>query len=209
MVTTAYAYLVFLALLAAERAVELAISRRNAARAFAQGAVEVGQRHFRVMSIFHSAFFVACAAEVIGFQRAFPGGLGVVCVAIALAAQVLRYWAITSLGDRWNVRIIVLPGALPVTRGPYRFMRHPNYLAVILEMACIPLIHGAYLTAIAFSVGNTALLWIRIRAEEQALGEAYARTFADHRRLIPGFSRGTREDDKAPPAADPSSLRRS
>jgi methyltransferase len=189
MVTTVYAYLAFLALLGAERVVELAISRRNAARAFAQGAVEVGQRHFRVMGIFHGAFFLACAAEVIAFQRPFPGALGLASLGVALAAQALRYWAIVTLGERWNVRIIVLPTAPPVTGGPYRFLRHPNYLAVILEMAFVPLIHGAYVTAIVFSAGNAALLWIRIRAEEQALGEAYARAFADRRRLLPALRR--------------------
>ncbi|MCK6593099.1 MAG: hypothetical protein L6Q76_36555 [Polyangiaceae bacterium] len=182
-------YLAFLALLGLERLAELFLSRRNAARAFARGAVEVGQRHFRVMSIFHTAFLIACAAEVIAFSRPFPGALGFVCLGGALAAQALRYWAIASLGDRWNVRVIVIPGDPPVTRGPYRFLRHPNYLAVVLEMAFIPLIHGAYWTAILFSIGNAALLWVRIRAEEQALGEVYAKVFEKHARFIPGIPR--------------------
>ena len=190
---TAKLYLGFLALLALERLGELVLSRRNAARAFARGAVEVGQRHFRVMSIFHTAFLIACAVEVIAFARPFPGALGLACLAGALAAQGLRYWAIASLGDRWNVRVIVVPGDPPVTRGPYRFLRHPNYLAVVLEMAFIPLIHGAYWTAILFSIGNAALLWVRIRAEEQALGEAYARAFEKHSRLIPGLPRSPTE----------------
>jgi len=82
----------------------------------------------------------------------------------------LRYWAIASLGDRWNVRVIVVPGEALVVSGPYRYVRHPNYLAVAVEIATLPLIHGAYLTAIAFSAMNAALLRVRIRTEEAALG---------------------------------------
>jgi methyltransferase len=189
MVTTARAYLVFLALIGLERIFELALSRRNARRAFAEGAIEVGRGHFRVMSIFHTAFLFACAAEVIAFARPFPGALGYASVAVALAAQALRYWCITTLGDRWNVRIIVRPGGAPVTSGPYRFLRHPNYLAVVLEMIFLPLVHGAYFTAVAFSLGNAALLWVRIRAEEQALGATYQTAFADRPRLLPGLPR--------------------
>jgi methyltransferase len=185
MVTTARAYLVFLALLGVERLFELAISRRNMKRALARGGVEVGQGHFRVMSLFHTAFLAACAAEVILFNRPFPGALGVACALGAIAAQVLRYWAIATLGERWNVRIVFVPGEEPVTSGPYRFLRHPNYLAVVMEMAFIPLIHGAYLTALLFSAGNAALLWVRIRAEERALGERYAAAFAGRPRFLP------------------------
>lgn len=187
MVTSVAAYLGFLGLISVERLGELVLSKRNAARAFARGAIEVGQGHFRVMGPFHAAFLVACAAEVLVLERPFPGALGFACLAGALLAQGLRYWAIATLGERWNVRIIVLPEAPPVTGGPYRFLRHPNYLAVVMEMALVPLIHGAYLTAIAFSVGNAALLWVRIRAEEQALGSGYQAAFAHHRRFIPGL----------------------
>lgn len=197
---TAKLYLAFLGLIALERVAELALSRRNAARAFARGAIEVGQRHFRVMSIFHTAFLLACAVEVIAFARPFPGALGFACLAGALAAQGLRYWAIATLGERWNVRVIAVPGEAPVTRGPYRFLRHPNYLAVVLEMAFLPLIHGAYVTAILFSIGNAALLWVRIRAEEQALGEAYARAFEGRNRFLPGLPRPPIEASGEPAA---------
>ena len=106
-------------------------------------------------------------------------------VAGAARAQGLRYWAIASLGDRWNTRIIVLPDAAPVTRGPYRFVRHPNYLAVVVEIACLPLIHGAWFTALAFSLGNAALLYVRVRSEEAALGARYATAFAHRPRFVP------------------------
>ncbi|MEO1172759.1 MAG: isoprenylcysteine carboxylmethyltransferase family protein, partial [Myxococcota bacterium] len=86
-----------------------------------------------------------------------------------LLAQGLRYWVIGTLGPMWNVRVIVIPGAAVVTAGPYRWLRHPNYLAVVLEGICLPLVHGAWITALAFSAANAWLLRVRIRCEEQAL----------------------------------------
>lgn len=185
MVTGTIAYLGLLGLFGAERCVELAISRRNAKRAFARGAVEVGQAHFRVMSAVHTLFLVSCGLEVVLLHRAFPPVLGWIALGGCLGAQALRYWAIATLGPRWNVRVIVLPGAAPVTSGPYRFIRHPNYVAVVLELALLPLVHGAYLTALAFTVANAALLSVRIRAEERALGATYATAFAARPRFVP------------------------
>jgi methyltransferase len=180
-------YLVFLGVIAVERVGELLLSRRNAGRAFARGAIEVGQAHYRVMALFHTLFLVACAVE--GALRPFPGALGWAALAGAIAAQGLRYWAISTLGDRWNVRVIVLPGAPPVVGGPYRWVRHPNYVAVAMEMVFVPLVHGAWLTALLFSVGNALLMVVRIRAEEAALGNAWADAFAGTPRFIPGGPR--------------------
>jgi methyltransferase len=179
------AYLALLAFVALERLFELALSRRNARRALARGGREVGQAHYRVMTLFHTAFLLACALEPVLLRRPFPGLAGWGALAGALAAQGLRYWAISTLGERWNTRILFLPGAEPVTHGPYRFIRHPNYVAVILEMLCLPLIHGAFLTALLFSLGNAALLSVRIRAEEEALGAEYQRAFARRPRFLP------------------------
>ena len=169
-----------------ERIVELALSRRNAARAFARGGVELGQGHFRVMAVVHGLFLVACAAEVLLLRRPFPGAIGWIALAFALLAQALRYWAVLTLGPKWNARVIVVPGDPPVTAGPYRFVRHPNYVAVVLELLCLPLVHGAWLTAVAFSAANVALLAVRIRAEEAALGPAYAAAFERLPRFVPG-----------------------
>ena len=105
---------------------------------------------------------------------------------MVLAAQALRYWAIATLGWRWNTRIVVVPGAAPVTAGPYRWVRHPNYVAVIAEMLALPLVHGAWLTAAVFSLGNALLLRVRIRAEEQALGTSWQQAFAGRPRFVPG-----------------------
>ena len=185
MVTSQLAYGGFLLLLGVERLGELVLSRRNASRMRAQGAVEVGAAHFRVMALMHTLFLLACAAEVYGLARPFPNRLGYAALGVALFAQVLRYWAIVTLGERWNVRILVLPSAPPVTGGPYRYLRHPNYVAVVLEIAAVPLIHGAWLTALCFSLMNAIILTVRIREEEQALGPAYARAFAALPRLVP------------------------
>lgn len=179
------AYRLLIALLVVERIFELALSLRNAARARARGAVEVGRGHFRLMAAVHSLFLAACLVEppLQGWPP-LPIVSQVALVGVA-AAQALRYWAVVTLGDRWNVRILVIPGAAPVTAGPYRFVRHPNYLAVAIELLCVPLVGGAWLTAVAFSLANAAVLRVRIRHEEEALGAGWARSFADKPRFLP------------------------
>src|SRR5262249_22508267 len=152
MVISLPVYLGILAALALERGVELYIAHRNAARAFAAGAVEVGQRHYRAMVAFHAAFLVACAVESIARGSGAPAVVAVLAIAAELFAQFLRYWVIFTLGPRWNTRIIVLPDADPITSGPFRFVRHPNYLAVAIELVAVPLIGGAWATAIGFSL---------------------------------------------------------
>lgn len=179
------AWLVLLALLVVERVFELVLSRRNARIMTSRGAVEVGHAHFRVMAVVHALFLVACLAEPLFLDRPFQPALFALCLCLAALAQALRWWAIVTLGERWNVRILVLPDAPPVTAGPYRFLRHPNYLAVIVELAAVPLIHGAWLTALVFSLANVALLTVRIRAEERALGVPWQTAFADRPRLVP------------------------
>jgi len=166
------AYLAFLALVALERIFELALSRRNAAWALSRGGIEHGRGHFFAMKLLHAGFFAACALEVVLLDRRFLFWLGAPMLGLALAAQALRYWAIHSLGKRWNVRVIAIPGMPLSTEGPYRFLRHPNYLAVVLEGIAIPLIHTAFLTAAGFSLLNAWMLKTRIRCEERALGLA-------------------------------------
>jgi len=190
MVISVELYLGLLLLVALERGVELLLSARNARLARARGGVESGRGHYPVMAVFHGAFLLACAVEVVLLRRPFPGALGWLALALVLGAQALRYWAIGTLGWRWNTRIVVVPGSAPVTGGPYRFVRHPNYLAVIAEMVALPLVHGAWLTAVAFTLGNAWLLRVRIRAEERALGEPWQHAFAGRPRLVPGGNGG-------------------
>lgn len=187
MVSTQLAYFAFLALLALERLFELRLSQRNAALAFARGGIELGREHFGWMRALHAGFLFACALEVALLGRAFDARLGLPMLALALAAQALRYWAIATLGPRWNVRVIFVPGEPVVTSGPYRWLRHPNYLAVVLEGIAIPLIHGAWLTALAFSALNAWLLRTRIRVEERALAEhcALDARLGDRPRFVP------------------------
>ena len=173
-----------------ERLAELVLSKRNAARAFAKNNIETGQAHYRVMTVLHTLFLVSCVAEVLLLDRPFSGNVGGAALAVAVLAQGLRWWAIATLGDRWNTRVIVLPHAEPVIGGPYRFVRHPNYVAVVAELAALPLIHGAWLTALVFSLTNAWLLTVRIRVEEEALGEAWKRRFDGAPRFIPGGPRG-------------------
>jgi methyltransferase len=180
-------YLALLAALAGERLYELRRSRRSATAAFARGAVEYGQRHFVWMRLLHGAFLVSCALEVTLGHRPFHPAAGTAFFVAALLAQGLRYWAIVSLGERWNVRVIVEPGVPAEVCGPYRWVRHPNYLAVAIEGVAVPMIHGAWMTAVAFTILNAALLVVRIRCEERALRThcGYAARLGDRPRLFP------------------------
>jgi methyltransferase len=180
-------YFVLIGLLALERLVELHLSRRHVAWALARGGKEFGHKHFTFMKVLHTAFLFSCAAEVFFLNRPFIPRLGFPMLGLALAAQALRYWAIFTLGPYWNVRVVVVPGATPVTEGPYRYLRHPNYLAVIVEGVAVPLIHTAWMTAVGFSLLNAVLLWTRIRCEEKALALhcSYDRHFGNRARFIP------------------------
>ena len=185
MVISLPVYLGIIAALALERGFELYIAQRNATRAFAAGAVEIGQRHYRAMVALHGAFLVACAVESIARGSGASAAVAAPAIAAELFAQFLRYWVILTLGRRWNTRIIVFPDARPVTSGPFRFVRHPNYLAVTIELVAVPLIGGAWVTAIVFSLGNAILMMVRIPAEERALGQSYAGAFASLPRFLP------------------------
>ena len=160
--------------LIAERLVELWVSARHATVLRARGAVEHGHEHFPLFVILHAAFLVALPVEVL-WLGAQPPVWWPACAVVAVFAEGLRWWAIRSLAERWNVRIWVLPGAPLVTRGPYRYLRHPNYVAVVLELLAVPLAFGAWRTALGASLANGALLLVRIRVEERALGLRAAR----------------------------------
>jgi methyltransferase len=154
-----------------ERLVELVISKRNAEKAFARGGVEYGQRHFPVMVALHTGLLIACAAEVFFLDRPFIPVLGWSMLALVILSQVGRYWVIVSLGEQWNTRVIVVPGAGRVrSRGLYKFLRHPNYVIVAVEGIALPLVHSAWITAVVFTVLNAILLLrFRIPVENDAL----------------------------------------
>lgn len=155
---------------ALERLAELVVSARNARWSFARGGVESGRGHFPPMVALHTGLLVACVVEVHALDRPFVPALGWAALAAVVASQALRWWCIATLGPRWNTRVIVVPGLAPVTSGPYRVLRHPNYVAVVVEGIALPLVHTAWVTALAFTVLNAVLLLgFRIPAEERAL----------------------------------------
>ena len=162
-------YVLLIAVVACERLAELVIARRNLAWSLERGGVEVGAGHYPVMVVLHTAFLVGCLAEVILLDRPFLPALGWSMLAIVVAAQALRWWCITTLGPRWNTRVVVIPGAPRVDGGPYRLFPHPNNVAVVAEGIALPLVHTAWITALVFTVLNAALLTRRITTENAAL----------------------------------------
>jgi methyltransferase len=154
-------------LVALQRLAELAYARRNERRLRAAGGVEHGAGHYPVMVALHAGWLLALATLV-------PAGAPVVwpLLALYLALQTLRVWTVASLGGFWTTRVIVVPGTPRVRRGPYRWLRHPNYLVVALEIPLLPLAVGAWQIALTFGTANLAVLAWRIRVEERALRAA-------------------------------------
>jgi methyltransferase len=180
-------YTGLVATVALMRLAELALSRRNIARLFERGAVEVGQSLYPWMVAVHTAFLGSCVAEVWLMDRPLIPGLAAVMLVVLSVAAALRWWVISALGKRWSTRVVFVPGDTPVTAGPFRWFRHPNYLAVILEFAALPLVHTAWLTAVIFSIVNGVVLALRVRTEEVALAEEsdYLRVMCDRPRFHP------------------------
>ena len=170
MSTSQTLFTVLIAAVGLERLAEMVVSNRHAAWAFARGGVESGRGHFPVMVLLHTALLVGALVEVVAADRPFIPLLGWPMLVLVGLAQGLRWWCIATLGPQWNTRVIVVPGATLVAAGPYRLLRHPNYVAVVVEGFALPLVHTAWVTAAVFTVLNLLLLSVRIRVEEQALG---------------------------------------
>ncbi len=161
------AYTALIGAVALERIAELVVSQRNLRWSRQRGGVEYGAGHYPVMVALHTALLAACLLEAA--HREFLPALGWPMLAVVVAAQGLRWWCISTLGHQWNTRVVVVPGAGRVTGGPYRYVRHPNYVAVIAEGIALPLVHTAWITAVVFTALNAVLLHTRITCEEQAL----------------------------------------
>ena len=157
-------------LVAIQRLLELRLSRRNERILRAQGAVERGQRHYPLIVAMHALWLLSTLVEGILRGPRIPGWWPVP-LALFLLAQLLRYWAILSLGGYWNTRVLVVPGTRLVARGPYRYLRHPNYVSVAVEILTLPLIFGAWITALVFSALNASLMYVRIGTEDRALAQ--------------------------------------
>lgn len=163
------AYAVLVLAVGVERLAELRVSNRHVARARARGGVESGRGHYPVMVVLHTGLLVGALAEVVVADRPFLPWLGWPMLALVLAAQALRWWCIATLGEQWSTRVLVVPGAPRVRSGPYRWLAHPNYVAVVVEGVALPLVHTAWVTACVFTVANAALLAVRVRCEDDAL----------------------------------------
>ena len=167
--TSLAAFTVLVVLVALERLAELVVSKRNAAWSLAHGGRETGRGHYPWMVLLHTGLLVGALVEAWTVRPDVPAGLAWSMLLLVLASQGLRWWCIATLGRAWNTRVIVVPGAELVRRGPYRYLPHPNYVAVVVEGFALPLVHAAWITAVVFTVLNAVLLTVRLRVETSAL----------------------------------------
>jgi methyltransferase len=190
-------FIALIGLVGIERLFELVLSTRHARAALARGGVEAESRGFYAAMVgTHAAFLVAAPLEATAFGTPFLPALAAPMLALVAGAMALRYWAVAALGARWNTRVIVVPGEPAVASGPYRYVRHPNYVAVAIEMLALPLVHTAWRTALVFSVANALLMGRRIAHEEAALRRFadYDARLGDRGRFLPGAGRELRGD---------------
>ena len=181
-----FAFLI--AILLTQRLLELLLAARNRRWLLDNGGVEASRGHYRWLIIQHALFYPSLVLEATllspGWNPLWP-----LWVIVLVAAQALRVWAIVSLGRFWNTRVIVLPGSKPIAKGPYRWIRHPNYLVVFVEISTVPVLCGAYWTALFFPIWNACLLWRRIREEERALSELDSTSWCRLPRFVPTVKR--------------------
>ncbi|TQR18022.1 isoprenylcysteine carboxyl methyltransferase family protein [Psychrobacillus vulpis] len=164
-------FLVIISLVILQRITEVIIAKRNEKKMLAQGAYEVGASHYPFMLALHFSFFIFLIVEVLFFDREISP-LFPLFFLIFLFVQAFRIWCLTTLGQFWNTKIIILPNANIVRKGPYLYLKHPNYVVVCMEIVLLPLMFQAYFTAICFTLLNLAMLSVRIPMEEKALSEA-------------------------------------
>lgn len=165
-------FYIFVLIILTQRVIELFIAKRNEAWMKEQGGYEAGSEHYPLIVWLHILFFVSLLIEVHVIDLGLSS-IWVPLLVIFIGAQALRIWSILSLGRYWNTKIIILPQAKIQRKGPYQWLKHPNYMVVAFELAVIPLLFGAYITASLFTILNALLLGlVRIPAEETALAEA-------------------------------------
>jgi len=181
------AFIALLILVGIERLVEVGISNRNQRKMRAQGAQQVPEPQYPWLVMFHGIVLVSSGAEVLFLHRPFIPALAAVMFVLFILSNVLRWWVISLLGGLWNVQIMDSSRIGFITTGPYRWIRHPNYLGVILEVFSLPLIHTAWLTCVFGTLGYLLILRGRIRTEEGALmaNPAYRLAMGDKPRLLP------------------------
>lgn len=183
------AYLALLCLVALLRVYELRISRRHQQEMAARGASKIADPRFRWMVLLHTGVLLGAACEVVFLHRPFIPFLAAVCFLIFVAANVVRWWVIRTLGEHWNVQVMNSTGLGVVTSGPFRYVRHPNYAAVFVEMLVLPLIHTAWITAILGSTAHILVLSQRLATEEKVLfsDAHYREAMSGKPRFLPGL----------------------
>ena len=181
------AYLGLLALVGIGRLVELRISRRNQRELQSQGVRKVAEPHFRWMVILHGGILIAAALEVIFLHRPLIPGLAIPMAVLFVLANLLRWWVIRTLSGHWNVEVMASSQVGVVTRGPYCWVRHPNYIAVVAELLALPMIHTAWITAIAGTAANLEILRRRLDVEDGVLmsSPAYRMAMGAKPRFLP------------------------
>ena len=184
--------ILFLALLiavAAMRIVELRISKKHQQEMIARGAAKVRDPNFQWMAMFHTLVLAGAAVEVVFLHRPFLPALAIPMLALFVAANTVRWWVIRTLGEHWNVQVIDSTRLGVITSGPFRYVRHPNYAAVFVEMIALPLIHTAWITALAGAVAHVVVLALRLSTEERILlaNPDYAATMGSKPRFLPGL----------------------
>lgn len=163
------AFTILLVLVAIERIVELIISKRNLKWSFAQGGIEYGRSHYKYMVVIHLFLLVGSLIEVWVTKPSLNLTLSWTMFALAFASQGLRWWCISTLGQRWNTLVVIIPGMPAITSGPYKWFKHPNYVAVVIEGFALPLVGFAWRTALIFSALNFFVLRARLKSENAAL----------------------------------------
>jgi methyltransferase len=164
-------FTILVVLVALERLVELAVSKRNLRWSKEHGGVEYGHSHYPYMVALHVFLLVGCLVEVWVWQKPLIPALSIVMLVLVVASQALRWWCIATLGKRWNTLVVIVPGMPRVTGGPYRWMNHPNYVAVVIEGIALPMVGFAWVTALIFTLLNIPLLMVRLRVENAALAK--------------------------------------
>jgi methyltransferase len=186
---SAQLYLFLLAAVGAGRLAELRISRKNQRRLAEQGIEKISDPHFRWMVMLHAGVLVAAGLEVVLLRRPFVPTLAAPMAVLFLLANGIRWWVIRTLAGHWNVQVMASARLGAVTAGPYRWIRHPNYLAVYIELIALPLIHTAWWTAIVAASANAWVLARRVAVEESVLlaDPGYRAAMGAKPRFLPGL----------------------
>ena len=181
------AYICLLVLVGIERLVEVGISRRNQSKLIEQGVQKIHEPHFRWLVLFHGVVLVAAGAEVLFLHRPLIPALAIPMAALFILSNVIRYWVICLLGGLWNVQIMDSGDIGIVTSGPYRWVRHPNYVGVVMEVFSLPMIHTAWITAIFGTLGYFEILRRRVKIEDSVLmaNPAYRNAMGDKPKFFP------------------------